>query len=111
MKSTREPITYDELKPGSRLIRSNTRATENEDGTFNIYLHDNLIAILYFEGSVRVYSAGYRTVTTKQRLNNLLSHTNWRIYQTNFKWEVWKVTSSRLQEIVIPFQDGMLLSP
>ena len=111
LPSVRTPITYDELKPGSHLIRNNTRSKENEDGTFNIYLHGNLIAVLYFDGSVRIYSGGWKTKTTRQRLDRLLTSGNWNFFTDRGKWNVYSRLTSREPVMKIPFTEGMLISP
>ena len=111
MKRTREAITYDELEPGTHKIRRNTVSLEKEDGTFDIYLHGNLIATLYFEGSVRIFSGGWTSRLTQQRINRLLNHLNYSVWTTNGEWDVYYCISSRDPHEKIPFKEGMLLSP
>lgn len=51
-----------------------------------LYLHGNLIAVLDSDG-LRVSSAGWETVTTKERLNGLLQAEGFQgIYQKDFIW-------------------------
>lgn len=112
MKRAREKISIDELKPGSRLIRANTRSTENEDGSYSIYLHDNLIAILYFNGAARLFSAGWKTNLTKQRLNLICQNINWSL----FSWgDDWVLNYTKVHITVptkfITFKDGILITP
>jgi hypothetical protein len=109
MKLAREPIIYSELKSGSHLIYNNTRAEENEDGTYSIYLHKNLIAIMYFNGAVRLYSAGYKTATTKQRLNNLIYHTNARLFRNNGEWFI-SVLYKNKTTLILEFEEGILVT-
>lgn len=53
-----------------------------------MFLHDNLIAEYNYESKeLTVSSAGWETVTTKERLNGLLSHYGLpTIYQKNWIW-------------------------
>lgn len=110
LKRVREPISYEELKPGNNKIRNNTRSVENEDGTYSIYLHDNLIATIYFDGSVRIFSGGWHSRLTSQRLNRILHFTNWGLYTEKGQWMVCYYESSRKPPIRLPFKEGMLLS-
>ena len=42
------------------------------NGVARVYLHDNHIATVYYD-SVEVYDGGWRSVTTKSRLNSLIN--------------------------------------
>ena len=59
--------------------------------------------VLRCDGRIQLNSGGYRTTTTKRRMNQcLLGH---RVYQRDFAWYV-----SAPDGTVRPFEDGMLLS-
>ena len=61
-----------------------------------LYLHNNLIARWVAKDLIEITDAGWRTVTTKERLNGLLTslahydgnqwHNLQRISQRNFEW-------------------------
>lgn len=53
---------------------------------------------------VTLNSGGYRTVTTKARMNSILGY-RWTIYQKDWDWFVW----DRLTGITEPYEDGMTL--
>lgn len=59
----------------------------NEDGVSKVFLHGNLIAEVG-ETWLQLSHAGYKTATTKSRLNSILTvHGNGeRIYQKNGTW-------------------------
>ena len=70
-----------------------------------VYLHGNHIATI-LEFSLALYTCGYKTQTTKSRLNAILSeHGNGaRIVQSNFEWFV--IDNGRK----VPFTEGMILN-
>ncbi len=69
-----------------------------------VYLHGNHIATIN-ETSIELYTCGWKTPTTKSRLNAILSeHGNGaRIFQSNFEWFV--VDNGQK----VPFTEGMVL--
>ncbi len=71
-----------------------------------VYLHGNHIATI-LETSLELYTCGYKTKTTKSRLNAILQeHGNGaRIFQRNFEWVVIDVDNND----PIPFTEGMVL--
>ena len=88
-------ITEQALKAfvnGTNFKSGNTRIEAIGNEVF-MYLHDNLIASrTNRKPIVRVCSAGWQTVTTKERLNAIIEHylsPADKIYQKNFVW-YWK---------------------
>jgi hypothetical protein len=71
-----------------------------------VYLHGNHIATIG-DTFLELYTCGYRTVTTKSRLNAILKeHGNGaRIFQHNFEWVVIDTDNND----PIPFTEGMVL--
>lgn len=106
MERVTKPIRYDELRPGKRFIRLNTQSVSNEDGSYNILLHGNLIAILYFDGSIQIYSGGWKSKTTKQRLNLLINHTG--LYLFSFQ-RTWLFQMRGSSTFFPPFEEGTLI--
>ena len=73
-KSKGKPITY------------NTRLWEMENGKwYSITLHGNEIVRVYPDGNVYSH-AGWRTVTTKSRLNDFMPHHT--VYQRDWEWYI-----------------------
>lgn len=70
-----------------------------------VMLHGNHIATIN-DTSIELYTCGYKTKTTKSRLNAILKeHGNdARIYQSNFEWVVNDNGNT------IPFTEGMILN-
>lgn len=79
--------TYYELsqliEPGeTRTIGNNTTAyRRNDDTRIYVYLHRNPIVILHPTGHVEVTTAGWDTVTTRDRLNQFLAPVNARAHR------------------------------
>lgn len=72
-----------------------------------LYLHGNLIAEKVSDG-IRITNAGWKSVTTKERLNGLLEllGVTLRIYQKNFVWYLWNYGCQTDMEYI----DGMVIS-
>jgi hypothetical protein len=68
----------------------NTNAAPKYCDRCEIRLHNNLIATLNFRsGAMQLFSAGWRTNTTKSRLNAILHEfagSEWSIYQRKWGW-------------------------
>lgn len=83
--------------------RDNTTVTF-EDGVSTVTLHGNKIAEVG-ETWLKLYDGGWRTATTKARLNAILSaHGNGeRVFQKDYQWFI------KLNGEVVPFESGLLL--
>ena len=77
----------------------------NIDGVSFVYLYNNLIAMIA-DTWLELFDGGYQSVTTKSRLNAILSEhgTGERVYQKNFKWFVSTINGE------VPFNDGIKLN-
>ena len=69
-----------------------------------VYLHGNHIATIG-DTFIELYTCGYKTPTTKSRLNAILQeHGNGaRVFQSNFEWFV--IDNGQK----VPFTEGMIL--
>lgn len=67
--------------------------TKVYDGSVTLF--GNTIA--YFDGDlfITLLDGGWRTATTKSRLNALLGGTGYRIAQTNFEWRLYYMGEDR----------------
>ena len=55
--------------------------------TTSMYLHWNIIAVLYDDWTLELYTCGWKTNTTKERMNGILKEFDlWYIFQKNFEW-------------------------
>jgi hypothetical protein len=87
---------------------SNTEVTYSpERDASYVMLHGNHIATIG-DTFIELYTCGYKTNTTKSRLNAILQeHGNGaRIFQQNFQWVVVDVDNNA----PIPFTEGMVLN-
>lgn len=87
-------------------VANNTYATHEADG-IHYRLHSTDVVILHPDGSATLNSGGWRTVTTKDRLNR---YAPCLVYQHKFNWYVvgrapgstaWDWDNPQ------PFEDGM----
>ena len=108
----------DKSKAGSIFKADNTEVEFQHLGIFGTFgykrqilikLHGNLIAKIedVYKGVVTLYTQGWRTSTTKSRLNAILSHflPEYGIYQQNRVWYV-----SKGNERYMEFYEGVTLN-
>ena len=79
------------IKNNKNWASQNTQVLTNET-TSNVYLHGNLIATVD-DTTMTIYDGGWRSNTTKSRLNALCSEfciTGECVYQHDFLWYVRK---------------------
>jgi hypothetical protein len=89
----------------SKLVKNNTRLTEYEDGRRTLKLHNTDI-ITWTGDKIILNSGGYRTHTTKARINEFLP-SNIRVYQKKYNWYIIKDNDDKN---VIEFTDGIELT-
>ena len=87
-----------------KVSLSKRDVVSHENGKVCVYLWGTRIAEVY-DDAIVLNTGGYRSVTTKSRLNALLrlANANLRIYQKDF---TWYVHDSALDE-TIEFHDGI----
>ena len=98
------------IKGKRNWASGNTSVHYNKDYKSSaVYLHGNLIAIVY-ENDAELFDAGYKTVTTKSRLNAILAEHGDDgdcVFQKNFDWFV---NINTVQGITtVPFFSSMRL--
>ena len=86
---------------------SNTQVSYNENtNCSSVYLHGHQIATLdHNTQALKLSSCGWQTVTTKSRLNAILTElkTGCRIFQKQFEWFIGNNQATK------DFFDGMIL--
>lgn len=96
MKSTKEPIIFDELKEGIHKIRNGTYSKINPDGTYNIVFNDKVLATIFFEGSVKVYAQPFnKTEAARKRLNLILEPVGKIMVSVNGQWLICNKSKNR----------------
>jgi hypothetical protein len=70
---------------GSKPFKKSNMAVTIENGITYLKLHNNKIAAMLSDGRVWISSAGWRTNTTKERLNGIPGV---RVNQKNYQWFV-----------------------
>ena len=87
---------------------SNTRVEFNDStNCSSVFLHGhNIATVAHSTNAVKISSCGWQTVTTKSRLNAILSEVKYgcRVFQKQFDWYL----STNNQ--TVDFWDGMILS-
>ena len=91
------------------ILANNTRAMffggdRGSPLVYSVSLHGHRIADIG-EGGVSLFSAGWRTPTTKDRLNRILDAVGapCGVYQRNHEWFLW----NRVTDSDQPFVEGM----
>ena len=89
---------------------SNTTVFTSDNGLEStVYLHGNHIATFFHDTrELQIFDGGWQSVTTKSRLNALLSEFKpaFGVFQKNWTWYV----SDRLNNSVFPFVSGGLIT-
>ena len=83
---------------GQRKVGNNTYAYILLDGSVAIELHGTKVIIIHPDDSVTLNSGGYRTSTTKKRINK---YSPMKVYQKNYTWYLDNGTE---------FEDNMVVS-
>lgn len=78
---------------------------ELDDGRTVHYYHQTAVVVEHPNGSYTLNSGGYRTSTTKERINRHLP-AGYRLIQRDFEWYVVDPDGDR-----IDFSDGMEIDP
>lgn len=84
-------------------IVGNTYEFENEIGDRIIQFYDTEIVTFKKNGDIVLNSGGYRTPTTKERMNSVLK--DYYIEQSNNIWYIHR----RITKETVPFYDGIVL--
>jgi len=87
-----EQLMCDAIRDGKDWKLDNTRVEQDPDSSSSyVYLHGNHIATVY-DDSVEVYDGGWRSVTTKSRLNSLLNNLcdgrMFGVFQRQHQWYI-----------------------
>ena len=90
-----------------RKVGNNTWLVRNSSiplDTIHLKLHNTNILTWYYDGMVRLNSGGWKTVTTKARMNEYLPY-GWRVFQQNYVWGLY-----RHEHPYVNFEDNMILN-
>lgn len=79
---------------GRSWRKSNTHV-QFQNGWARVFLFDNLIAQVDTKtDTVYISTGGWRTITTKNRLNAILIHfTNYKVFQKDFLWYIGDISN------------------
>ena len=83
-------------------IGNNLRLIKLDGDSYGIKLHNTVIVRIMPDNRYRLNSGGWRTVTTKKRINEYLPE-NVYLFESKHEWYL------RLNGIVISFEDGIVL--
>lgn len=82
----------------------------NHRAYFAIRYHQTDVVIICRNGTYRLYSDGYRTVTTKRRINQYLPP-GWYLWQEDFVWYVSTGYYTANGSKTYLFRDGFRIGP
>lgn len=75
-----------------------------------VQLHNTAIMQYWPDDRIRLNAGGWRTVTTKSRMNEFLPDP-WGVYQENNVWYLWRRKLGTHEEKSWTFEDGIVLYP
>ena len=101
-------MTYEEAKEmlkgrNSKKIGNNTYLVDLENRIV-IRLHNTNVVTFYEDGRTLLNSGGWKTVTTKDRMNKYLP-VPWKVFQEKFEWYLWNWKTKEKRE----YQDNMFV--
>lgn len=84
--------------------KGNTSVFKNDTGGVVVKLYDTEV-VVFGNGHIKLDSGGYRTTTTKQRMNQASDEfqLGFNVFQRDYEWFV------NFFGQVIPFADGMII--
>lgn len=92
------------LGPKARQrVAANTEIVRTTDHSIGVSLHGTVVVAFEDTGKIALNSGGYRTATTKARINSALRETHFRVAQKAGRWIVWSMFGGT----VGAFHDGM----
>ena len=86
--------------------KDNTTVTVDSEGNTDVRLHNNLIATISNNGDVKLSSCGWKTTTTKSRLNAILDvfFHNLGVWQKDFTWYIGSPHEDKQDEFFDGYQ-------
>jgi len=96
----------------SRKVGNNTYLVRHSGvpgDSIHLKLHDTYIVTWYADGHVELNSGGWRTVTTKARLNEYLEG-GYSISQVKGQWYLSRYRGNGVHEDVCMFEDGVTIA-
>lgn len=89
-------------------VGNNTWEYVDYHGNRHVRLHKTNVVTFLNTGHIVLRTGGYRSLTTKQRMNQFLPG-EYSVFQKDWEWFVSHRRSSREDGVIIPFFDGMRL--
>jgi len=80
-----------------------TTTVGNDKGGLDTTYHKTVVVRTYGNGDIRLNSGGWKTATTKSRMNKFTPD-NVHVWQKNYEWYV------TIGETVLPFEDNMVFN-
>jgi len=96
----------------SRRIGNNTyliRHSGVPGDSIHLKLHDTYIMTWYADGRIELNSGGWRTVTTKARMNEYLED-GWGISQVKGQWYLTRYHNGKHEDVCL-YDDGLVINP
>ena len=83
IQSYADAATYLGNKTDRPAGKKNTRVRRIDADTIGIVLHNTYVVTYHADGRIVLKTGGWKTVTTKQRINQFSPA---RVHQANFQW-------------------------
>ncbi len=92
-----------------RIMCKATNKFGEETEQIGVRLHSTYIVRFYSDGSVQLYTGGWHSVTTKERLGHFIGP-RVRVHQDKYKWYVSWFTPEHKIERQRAFEEGIDIS-
>lgn len=109
-KSASEYLKGGKDKTSRPLPGRSTRLESREGGAIAVRYHNTDVVTYIDNGLIALDSGGWRTVTTKARLNEYLPHP-WHVYQDKGIWYLGRGYWSDPEKATFVFRDDIMINP
>lgn len=112
-----ERILSEGQDPDYRPLENNTTLHRREDGSLAVQLHNTDVVTYLPDGRIRLDSGGWKTRTTKDRINRFApvwlwqEDGSWYVTNKHRRNEAIDRTGKVWRASYVPFVDGMILGP
>ena len=94
-------------RDAGKPVHNNTRVLQVDEESVGLKLHDTTIVYYYPDGRIRLDTGGWKTLTTKDRIN---AYTPFRVWSENHIWKIQLWFRGDRGE-TYNYKDGMVIHP
>lgn len=90
---------------GNNTVARFRRVGHDDPQAIEVKYHDTIVAVLYDDERVQMWTGGFRTKSTKTRLDWVLLPLGYRLTQIGRTWKVYSINTGSYRD----FSEGMVV--